>query len=98
NFFTTSSSMNGGNMGGDEKASSRLTCPACGYLTITADHDICPICRWQFDPWQVSHPDDANGPNYVTLRQAQKNFESFGAADPREIQSAKKTLANYKRD
>ena len=64
-----------------------VNCPCCGYPTVAIEHEICPLCHWQNDPWQVEHPDDANGPNYVSLRQAQKNFLAIGKCDPRESES-----------
>ena len=68
----------------------KLSCPCCGYATITEEHDICPICRWQFDCWQRDSPDDDKGPNYVSLRQARINFASSGCADQREKVRCKK--------
>jgi hypothetical protein len=58
----------------------RITCPCCGYKTITGTFDICDICGWEHDPVQESDSDrDDMGPNRVTLRQAQRNFQEHGA-------------------
>ena len=55
------------------------TCPCCGYKTISDEYEACIICCWKYDLYQNSHPDDAGGPNMVSLREAQRNFAEFGA-------------------
>lgn len=63
-------------VGSDE--TDELFCPCCGYLGVISDtYDICGICGWEHDPYQVSFPND-DGANKVSLRQAQKNFLQFG--------------------
>ena len=61
-----------------------LTCPCCGYMTVDEDYDICPICWWQFDPYQHKNP-DATGANQISLREAQVNFRTFGAKEERVL-------------
>lgn len=59
-----------------------LTCPCCGYKTITTTHDICDICRWEHDTSQEAHPyEDDMGPNGVTLKQGQENYLAVGACE-----------------
>lgn len=55
-------------------------CSCCGYKTVTDTHDVCRICRWEWDEVQDQSPDRL-GSNPVTLRTARANFEIFGARD-----------------
>jgi hypothetical protein len=58
------------------------TCVCCGYRSLgRGELDKCDICRWRRDPGQEASPDSAGGPNSVSLRQAQRNFVTFGACD-----------------
>lgn len=34
-----------------------LTCPCCGYKTISTTYDICDIYGWEHDPVQQENPD-----------------------------------------
>lgn len=58
-------------------------CPCCGYKTFAHEpdglYDICSVCFWEDDPTQLADPDYEGGANRVSLRQAQKNFQKFGA-------------------
>ena len=74
------------------------TCPVCGYKTIFAEWQVCHICRWEFNYFQISHPDDKFGPNYVTLHEAQANFIKFGANDPGEVHHAQKPTPADQKD
>ena len=60
-----------------------ITCPCCGYKSITATGDICGICRWEHDGWQMDNPDRGGGANAPSLRDAQRNYMEFGVSDPR---------------
>jgi len=40
--------------------------------------DICPICGWEDDPVQLLNPDYEDGPNGMSLREAQERFASEG--------------------
>ncbi|MFD0878334.1 CPCC family cysteine-rich protein, partial [Massilia pinisoli] len=42
------------------------------------EYDICPVCRWEDDPFQLKDPNSEGGANEVSLKQAQKNFFIFG--------------------
>jgi hypothetical protein len=61
-----------------------LTCPCCGYQTVFCEYDICHVCGWENDFVQRDNP-DMTGANRVTLREAQRNFHAFGAADRRLV-------------
>ncbi len=60
----------------------RFTCPCCGHKTIARSFQPCDICGWEYNAYQNQHVDDACGPNFVPLRQAQKNYRAFGAISP----------------
>lgn len=61
-----------------------LTCPCCGYRTISSTYEICDICGWEHDPVQQQNP-DMKGANRATLREAQQNFIRSGAAEDRLV-------------
>lgn len=58
-------------------------CKCCGCLTIEERYDICPVCRWENDPYQEEHPDFGGGANSVSLIQAKENYLRFGVCDER---------------
>jgi hypothetical protein len=43
--------------------------------------DICPICFWQDELYQLVFPDGAGGANLDSLIVAQQNFAAFGACE-----------------
>lgn len=53
-------------------------CPCCHYFSIAPGEDglwdICPVCFWE---------NGGDGPNHISLAEAQVNFEAFGAIDER---------------
>lgn len=63
----------------------KYTCPCCGYKTLDEEppgtYEICSICFWEDDPVQYYDPDYSGGANTTSLRQAQKNYEWFGACE-----------------
>lgn len=62
--------------------SEKKTCLCCGYVTLTSEiHDICEICYWQDDPGCWEDADAVWGVNGISLREAQKNFQEFGACE-----------------
>ena len=65
----------------------KYPCPCCGYLTLPEEPPgtdrICPVCFWQDDFLQYSHPVRKGGGNGVSLEAAQHNFRSFGYAKER---------------
>jgi hypothetical protein len=69
-------------------------CPCCGYNTFEGEerlqYIICPICYWEDDPIQFSEPEYEGGANRVSLVQAQKNFEEFGACEKEMIRHTRK--------
>ncbi|QNS02169.1 CPCC family cysteine-rich protein [Streptomyces xanthii] len=65
----------------------RRPCPCCGHLVFDIEDGwpgsfaICPICFWEDDPQQFRWPFMPRGANRVSLVEAQKNFQAFGACD-----------------
>lgn len=76
--------------------------PCCGYKTLDEEppgtYDICHICFWEDDPAQFDHPAFGGGANGVSLIEAQKNFEEFGACEKRFIDNVRKPAADDERD
>lgn len=58
-----------------------LACPACGYRVFetVGAWDNCPVCGWNSDPMQEAMPDEPIGGNGISLNEARKNFQEFGA-------------------
>ena len=60
-------------------------CRCCFYNTLSefpkGTYEICEICFWEDDWYQTENPFDNGGPNTVSLIQARKNFEDFGACE-----------------
>jgi Cysteine-rich CPCC len=54
----------------------RLTCPCCGYRTITQEFSICNVCWWEYDTIQRDYPYCDGGANAQSLRDAQREFFS----------------------
>ncbi|MCM2388437.1 CPCC family cysteine-rich protein [Streptomyces albipurpureus] len=65
-----------------------LPCPCCGHQMFAAlwSDEICDVCRWQEDPFQLRYPWAAIGPNGgLSLIEAQANFQRLGAMDERHL-------------
>jgi isopentenyldiphosphate isomerase len=77
-------------------------CPCCGYKTFdeqpNGSHNICPVCFWEDDLFQLNNPDYEGGTNWVSLRQAQKNFAVFGACEKDMIKNIRKPTPDEQRD
>jgi Cysteine-rich CPCC len=66
----------------------KYTCPCCGYKTIErADtfYDLCPVCFWETDPYQLANPTYKGGANVPSLAEAQQNFILFGACEKEDV-------------
>lgn len=75
-------------------------CPCCGYKTIDQPnaYEICPICFWEDDCVQLQDPLYEGGANTVSLYDAQRNFEKYGACDSAFIHEVRKPNENDVRD
>jgi hypothetical protein len=80
----------------------KFACTCCGYKTFdeepSGSYVICPVCFWEDDPIPLDDPDFAGGANKVSLRQAQRNFEEFGACDRRMISKVRPPKEEEQRD
>lgn len=66
------------------ESNKKYTCPSCGYKVFeepVGSDDICPICFWQDDSIDLEAMYEPMGPNHVSLEQAQKNYQKFGASE-----------------
>lgn len=47
-------------------------CPVCGKYEFDEydSYDICPVCGWEDDAYQIENPDDDCGANNVCLNKA----------------------------
>lgn len=63
--------------------STSYPCPCCGYLVFDeppGSYYICPYCFWEDDRYQLEYATTHDGvPNNVTLLEAQRNYQRFGA-------------------
>ncbi|MFT3796535.1 CPCC family cysteine-rich protein [Flavobacterium sp.] len=80
----------------------KFACPCCGYKTFHEKPDgtysICTVCYWEDDPFQLENPDYISGANRVSLRQAQINFENFGACEKEMIKYVRQPGAHEARN
>ncbi|CAM5285337.1 Cysteine-rich CPCC domain-containing protein OS=Streptomyces fumanus OX=67302 GN=GCM10018772_41070 PE=4 SV=1 [Streptomyces fumanus] len=48
---------------------------------VPGSYDICPVCFWEDDGVRFRWPSMAGGTNEVSLIEAQRNYQNFGACD-----------------
>jgi Cysteine-rich CPCC len=79
--------------GADAKS---FRCPCCKFKTLRSrgEDEICEVCFWQDDGQDEEEADQVRGgPNYsLSLRQAQINFQRFGAVEERHRIHVRKPL------
>ena len=67
----------------------RYKCPCCGFYTYdekpNGSYDICPVCFWEDDPYQLEDENNCDGANKVCLRKARENYLRFGACEQEMI-------------
>ena len=51
-------------------------CPVCGLTTFSdvASFEICEVCDWQDDLYQLNRPDEDGGANNLSLNQARAKY------------------------
>lgn len=80
----------------------KYTCPCCGYKTLNEEppgtYDICSICFWKMMEFSILIPTMRGGTNIPSLRQAQKNYVSFGACEERCIEFVRRANENDEKD
>lgn len=80
----------------------KYTCPCCGYKMLDnkppGTYDICKICFWEDDKVQFENPDFKRATNEVSLKEAQKNFLTFGASSKRFLQYVHKPTSRDIKD
>ena len=61
-------------------------CPCCEFITIPNSGDalayICPVCFWEIDLFIQSNVEASDQNHGLTLTEARKNYQSFGAVLP----------------
>lgn len=59
-------------------------CPVCGQFDFDeyASLEICEICGWQDDMYQVNNPDTTVGANWVSFNEAKRNYAKLGVSKP----------------
>jgi hypothetical protein len=65
-----------------ENKTKKRRCACCGCYTLEepeGGYEICPVCFWEDDAVQNNDPEFSGGANKVCLREAQENFENYGA-------------------
>jgi Cysteine-rich CPCC/Protein of unknown function (DUF2442) len=68
------------------RAEKSFQCPCCKFKTLygRGQDEICKVCFWHDDGQDEADTDRAlGGPNRLSLRDAQKNFQLFGAIEER---------------
>ena len=50
---------------------------------------ICPVCFWE-DDFLIEGEDDYSVCNHITLNEARKNYQEFGASDVRLLKHVRK--------
>ena len=53
-----------------------VKCPVCGKHMFEEKDDlrVCPVCGWENDGFQISHP-DKTGANHVSLNEARQLYK-----------------------
>lgn len=76
-------------------------CPCCGYEVFSGaagSFEICPICFWEDDLFQLTNATVQGGANTVSLREAQNNCERIGACCPSCLSHVRKPSSQDKKD
>jgi hypothetical protein len=66
------------------EVTTKWPCPCCGHLTLPegpGDYGVCPVCFWEDSGTQLRWPMNPDGPNGISLIDAQKVYERIGTVD-----------------
>ncbi len=69
-----------------------FTCPCGGHEVFgeaPGSFEICPICFWEDDVFQLYFPNQAGGPNPYSLMESQVNFVQFGACNREMVKNVR---------
>ncbi len=57
--------------------SEKMKCPVCGKYEFEEydDFDICEVCGWENDGYQLDHPDYMGGANTMSLNQMREGYK-----------------------
>ena len=82
------------------RVSDRVTCPCCGYVTLPSrgDYELCPVCFWEDDPHQAQRPNSPDGPNNISLVDAQQTYLRSGAMHPEFLSRVRHAKRDEPRD
>jgi len=78
----------------------KYPCPCCGYCVFeqaTGSYNICPICFWEDDEFQLTYP-FAIGANRVNLFVAQNNFLVLRTSEEKFIKLVRTPLSKDMQD
>ncbi|QZY56476.1 CPCC family cysteine-rich protein [Crassaminicella profunda] len=76
----------------------REKCPCCGYYTIPKRTEekfyscgfICPVCFWEIDIFISDNEESSDQNHGLTLKQAKKNYRTFGACCKSDLKYVRK--------
>ncbi|MBR1552882.1 MAG: hypothetical protein IJ631_02570 [Schwartzia sp.] len=56
----------------------KIKCPVCGEYAFEEedDFDVCDICYWENDGYQMAHPDYNGGANKMSLNEARAAWKA----------------------
>ena len=78
----------------------KYKCPCCGFYTFEekpdGNYDICPVCFWEDDLIQLQDETYEGGANYVSLKEAKKNYIEFGACERKYLKNVRQPFENEK--
>lgn len=87
--------------GMDHRGPGAWPCPCCGYRKLdlpSGSYDLCPVCFWEDDGSQLRWPTSTDGPNGISLIEAQRNFVEIGACDPECVVKVRKPTPGEERE
>lgn len=85
----------------DARGPGTWPCPCCGHHTLQegpGDYDLCPVCFWEDAGDQLRWPMLADGPNGISLIEAQRNFVEMGACHAESLAQVRKPKPDEERE
>ena len=78
-----------------------VVCVCCGYRTLSeppGSHEICPVCGWEDDVYQLRWPYRSGGANKSSLIDAQRRFASLTAEGEADRVGVRADVADFGRE